>query len=110
ARAATVDYEAFDGLGKQCSPVVGLLRPHGPSVDAGDALNPEGFPEQPVLRLNIIKGCYECGIVRRIGWTRREPIAEHIRNDNKPAGRIEHTIWADQPFDVMMLGSETRGI
>jgi hypothetical protein len=61
--AAGDDDRALDRLGKQCRPVIGLLRPHRETVDAGDPVDAEVLGEQVPLRADVV----ERGDETRIG-------------------------------------------
>jgi hypothetical protein len=110
AGRAAHDADPLHRLREEHAPVVGLLAPHRPAVDEPHVLDPEPLREQPALGHHVVVGgdegeapevVGEGGVARR----GREPVREHVRDDDEVAPRVEDPSLADQPLDVGVMGA-----
>src|SRR5215207_2581881 len=92
-------------LGEADGPLVGLPGAHRPAGDERERLDPELLGDQLVLRLDlVVEGDVREArlVVRRRSVARRarEPVAEHVRDDDEVLGGVEGHALADQPLVV----------
>ena len=85
-------------------PLVGLPGAHRPAGHERERLDPERGHE-PVLLLDLVveSDVREArGVVRRrrVGRRAREPVAQHVRDDDEVLGRIQGHAVSDQPLVV----------
>jgi hypothetical protein len=59
AGAAATDDGAGNMTGENRGPVIRLLRPHRPTIDGVQPLDPLKLGKHAPLRLDIIKGCHD---------------------------------------------------
>lgn len=110
AAAAGEDEGAFDAVGVQGGPVVGLLGAHGEAVDGGQALDAEAFGEQAALDLDEVGVGDQSGPVRRVGGARGQAVAEHVGDDDEPARGVEDPVGPDEDFHVGVGGAVGAGV
>ena len=110
ARAAAIDDDPPDGLWEERSPVIGLLRAHRPAIDGVHPPHAEHLSQKSPLRRDIVPGRDQRRPVGVVAGRRRKPAAEHVRDDDAPARRVQHAVRPDQPFDVRMLRGVAGGI
>ena len=100
--------DALDHVGIHRPPMEGLQRTHRPADNQLQFLDAEFLGHQLVLGADIVVGRYlrEARLVvglRRVAWRRRQPVAEHVRDDDEIFSRVERHALADQPFIVDVL-------
>ena len=96
-------------------PLVGLPGAHRPAGDELQRLDPELLGDQPVLQLDLVveRDVREtCPVVRRrrVARRAREPVAEHVRDDDEVLGGVERHALADQPLVVVVPARVPRRI
>ena len=110
SRATADDCDPLYHFRIKSRPVIGLLAAHRPAIDQGDPLDAEVLAQQTALHPHIVGHCHArkaAAIVRRTDIARRgrQAVAEHIRDDDEPALRVERAARADQPLGVAVLGA-----
>ena len=110
AGAAAVHDGSGHLIREQRGPMIGLLGAHRPAVDGMKPPDPPLLLQQPPLRVHVVERRDERRPVGVVGRAAREPVPEHVRDDDEPALRIEDTVGADQPLQVHVLGGVAGGV
>ncbi len=96
-------------------PVVGLERAHRPAGDEHELVDAEMLRDEAMLGADVVVGG-DVGearpVPRRGGVARRgrEPVAEHVRDDDEVLVRVEGLAGADQPLVLRVLAGVPRRV
>src|SRR5215217_1180825 len=95
--------DAGDHLRVANGPLVGLTCAHRPASYQHELLDAKVLRDESVLRRDVVVYGHarEAGLVvrrRGVAGRRREPVAYHVRNDDKVLGRVEGHALPNQPL------------
>ncbi len=104
SRAAAIHHDARDRIREAGCPVIGLDRPHRPTVHGVQPLDPPMLPQQAALGLHIVPRRDQPWPIRRVGRAGGQAVGEHVGRDDEPPCWVQHAVRSDQPLLVGMLG------
>lgn len=107
--------DALHHVGEQTSPLVGLLRSHGPADDQFEGGDAKVLRDEAMLADDIVVQHHlgEAGVVVRSGGIvgrRREPVSKGGDNDNEIMSRIQGHSFTHQPLIIFREASKPSRI